>query len=83
MTNVAYDVLPLTFVTTADVPRDDDLFYRCQLCGGVIPSVPDDNIGCICGNVFIDKDTWRLIVVDLSQLQVLRIRAQGIENGFN
>jgi len=77
MSDVAFDILPLVFFTTADVPRDDDLFYRCLMCGGVIPSVPDDNIGCTCGNIFIDKDTWRLIVVDLSKLQVIRMRPAG------
>ena len=81
MSRVPFDVLPLAFATTADVPRDDDLFYRCQLCGGIIPSVPVDNIGCTCGNIFIDKDTWRLIVVDLSKLQVVRMRsARGLDD---
>jgi hypothetical protein len=38
----------------------------------VIPSVPDENIGCECGNVFIDKDSWRLVVVDLQKLEVVQ-----------
>jgi hypothetical protein len=31
-------------------------------CGVLVPSVPDDNIGCECGNVFIDRDCWRLVL---------------------
>ena len=57
---------------TSDVPKDDDLYYRCGECGVVIPSVPDDNVGCDCGNVFIDKDCWRLVVVDFKKFEVLR-----------
>jgi hypothetical protein len=60
------------WISTADVPKDNDIVYRCTGCGGAIPSVPIDNIGCRCGNVFIDKDSWRLVVVDLARLEVLR-----------
>ncbi len=67
-----YEIVGSGFKSTADVPKDDDLFYRCLDCGGVIPSVPSGNIGCDCGNVFIDKDYWRLIVVDLAKLEVVK-----------
>jgi hypothetical protein len=59
------------YKNTADVPKDDDIYYRCTDCGDVIPSVPDDNIGCKCGNVYIDKDWWRLVVVDFGKFEVL------------
>lgn len=60
------------YTSTSDVPKDDDIFYRCTDCGYVIPSIPDDNIGCCCGNVYIDKDWWRLVVVDFRKFEVLR-----------
>lgn len=72
MTNDQFELVAHGFKRTADVPKDDDLFYRCTDCGTVIPSVPEDNIGCSCGNVFIDKDCWRLIVVNLANLEVVR-----------
>ena len=60
------------YKNTADVPKDRDLCYRCNRCGSVIPSVPNDNTGCECGNIFIEKDCWRLVVVDFGNFQVLR-----------
>lgn len=67
-----YEVVASGFTRTSDVPKDDDLFYRCTECGSVIPSVPNDNIGCECGNVFIDRDCWRLVVVDLAKMEVVK-----------
>ena len=67
-----YVLIGKDFDDTALVPKDDDIFYRCTECGGVISSVPDDNTGCECGNVFIDKDFWRLVVANMKQLEVLR-----------
>ena len=72
MNNDTYKVVSANFKSTADVPKNGDIFYRCMECGEVIPSIPADNIGCKCGNVFIDKDCWRLIVVNLSKLEVVR-----------
>lgn len=66
------EVVASGFTRTSDVPKDDDLFYRCTECGSVIPSVPNDNIGCECGNVFIDRDYWRLVVVDLAKMEVVK-----------
>ena len=67
-----YEVVASNFKSTAEVPKDDDLFYRCGVCDVVIPSVPADNTGCACGNVFIDKDYWRLVVADLQKLEVVK-----------
>ena len=75
MTKCEYELIGNHYSDTADVPKDDDIHYRCVLCGSVIPSVPDGNIGCSCGNVFIDKDCWRLEVDDFNRFEVLRIKA--------
>lgn len=72
MINKEYEVVYVNFKSTSDVPKDVDLFYHCLDCGKVIPSVPDSNIGCDCGNIFIDKDCWRLIVANLAKLEVVR-----------
>ncbi len=57
---------------TAEVPKDKNIFYRCLACGSEIPSIPVGNIGCNCGNVFIDKDCWRLVVADFSKFEVVK-----------
>jgi len=67
-----YELIGKDYDDTANVPKDDDIWYRCMHCGKMIPSVPDDNVGCECGNVFIDKDCWRLVVVNLRKMEVLR-----------
>lgn len=72
MSEHTYEFIGTNYKSTADIPRDEDIYYRCDDCGDIIPSVPAHNIGCKCGNVFIDKDYWRLIVADLSKMSVLR-----------
>lgn len=54
------------------VERGADLFYLCGKCGEAIPSIPKDNGGCQCGNIFIDKDYFRLVVEDYSNFKVVR-----------
>jgi hypothetical protein len=41
-------------------PRADNLFYECQQCGKLVPSVPERNIWCDCYNIAIDVDAGRL-----------------------
>lgn len=47
---------------SAGHPAGEDLYYECQLCGGIIPSLPPDSVGCACSNLFIDKDYGRLVI---------------------
>lgn len=60
------------YASTGDIPKDLDIFYRCDECGDFVPSVPKRNGGCTCGNVFFDKDYCRLVVGDMSKMSVLR-----------
>jgi len=73
MTSNKYELISTGFKNTSEVPKGKDIFYRCRGCGGIIPSLPSDNIGCKCGNIFIDKDYWRLIVMDITKLEAVRI----------
>lgn len=72
MSEFDYEVIARNFKSTTEIDKELDLFYRCVECKSIIPSVPSDNIGCGCGNIFIDKDYWRLIVADLSKIAVVR-----------
>jgi len=67
-----YEPIFSNYTKVSEVPKDRNIFYRCKKCGKKIPSVPSDNLGCECGNIFIDKDCWRLVVVDLSKLEVMK-----------
>ena len=79
MSSGVFELVASGFKRSSEIPKDDDLYYRCADCNGVIPSVPTKNVGCECGNVFIDKDYWRLIVADLSKIEVVRKKtSQGL-----
>lgn len=76
-----FELIGNNYTDTSNVPKDDDIWYRCTDCGKMIPSVPEDNIGCECGNVFIDKDCWRLVVANMKTLEVIRktVNAKKVE----
>ena len=65
-----YEVIVAKVKDTSEAPKDKDYFYRCKRCGGMIPSIPEDNVGCECGNVFIDKDFRRLVIEDYSLFEL-------------
>ena len=50
-----------------------DLFYRCKLCDAVLSSQPDDSLGCVCGNIFIDIDYARISVKCNNDIELLKI----------
>lgn len=72
MNQDAYERIRNDFTDAHDVPRGDDVYYRCTVCGGMIPSTPDDSVQCKCGNVFIDVDYHRLCVADYRKFEALR-----------
>ena len=72
MNNQQYEVIQENITSTREAKKGKDIFYKCMICDGVIPSQPDDNIGCKCGNVFIDIDYFRLAIRDYSKFQVIR-----------
>jgi len=72
MNKTEYETIGTDYTDTSDVPKGKDVYYRCLVCGAVIPSVPRDNIGCGCGNVFVDIDYWRLSVEDFLRFEVVR-----------
>lgn len=71
-TGIKDDVAAETFSDTSQVPRGNDLSYKCLQCNAVVPSGPRDSIGCECGNIFIDTDYVRLVVRDFSKFQLVR-----------
>jgi len=74
-----YEMIKSGIADTSEAPRGKDIYYRCAECGGVIPSNPKDNVGCPCGNIFIDFDYFRLAVKDLSKFDVVKkIKARHV-----
>ena len=57
---------------TSEAKKGKDIYYKCTLCGDIIPSIPGDNVGCKCGNIFIDIDYFRLAIDDYNHFKVLK-----------
>lgn len=69
---ITHEVVGSGYNNTSEVPKDDDLYYHCLNCDALIASIPGDNVGCECGNVFIDWDYRRLIVEEFDKFEVVR-----------
>jgi hypothetical protein len=63
--------------STSEVPKGHAVYYQCSKCFSIIPCSPPDNMGCKCGNVFIDVDCFRLDVRDFAHLVVLKTNPAG------
>ena len=68
-----YRSLNIKIKDTSEAPKGKEIFYRCTNCGSVISSVPNKNIGCECGNIFIDKDYFRLSIEDYDSFEAVRM----------
>jgi hypothetical protein len=76
MNNHEFEVIAENILDTSEAPKGKDIYYKCMSCGDIIPSQPKDNVGCKCGNIFIDVDYFRLAIQRYSKFQALRkIRA--------
>lgn len=58
-------------------PVAKDIYYACKKCGSVVPSMPDDSMGCSCRNIFIDVDYARVSIKDESSVEVLKVAPKG------
>lgn len=72
MSETNYEIIGNHFVDTSDVPRGDDIFYRCLKCGAVVSSIPEESTRCLCRNIIIDVDFMRLVVDKMNKLEVVR-----------
>ena len=68
-----YEVVQDRISDTSQAMKGRDIYYKCEACDGLLPSQPKDNIGCKCGNVFVDIDYSRLSIKDYDQFMVLRL----------
>jgi ribosomal protein S27E len=68
-----YEVVQDRVSDTSQAMKGRDIYYKCETCEGVVHSQPMDNIGCDCGNVFVDIDYFRLSIKDYDKFVVLRL----------
>lgn len=62
-----YSWQQIEFDEAEGYPFGEDLFYECQVCFWLVPSLPskaerDTVVECQCGNVSVDADAGRLFV---------------------
>ena len=67
-----FEIVDLQLSDACEAPRGDEFFYRCRKCNGIIPSAPENTIGCSCENIIIDLEYFRIAVRDLESFEVLR-----------
>ena len=72
MKKKGWKILQEQISDTSEALKGKDIYYKCMKCNELIPSQPNDNVGCKCGNIFIDVDTFRLIVQDYHEFQVVQ-----------
>ena len=68
-----FEIVAENISDTSEAPKGKNIYYRCTICEKMIPSQPKDNVGCECGNVFIDIDYFRLIIGDYKKFQAVRL----------
>ena len=67
-----YKIVQTNIRNSSDAQKGKDIYYLCKKCNDAISSITRDNIGCECGNVFIDIDCFRLAVEDFDNFQVIK-----------
>jgi len=59
-------------------PVGKNLYYECLLCGGVIPSMPDDDTRCKCRNIRIDVGFSRIVIDDPKNARLFSVDERRI-----
>lgn len=62
-----------TFEPAVGFKTGADLCYKCLKCEALIPSFSAENIGCICGNIFVDVEAGRFSAKENEGVRLLRI----------
>ncbi len=53
-------------------PKGRNISYECLICKDLIPSSPNDGIGCKCGNIFIDLDAGRISIKNHEKAEIVK-----------
>jgi hypothetical protein len=72
MNKESYKTLRVGINDSSEAQKGKDIFYKCNKCQSILPSMPKDNTNCSCGNIGIDKDLNRLFVEDYSTFITLK-----------
>jgi hypothetical protein len=55
------------------LPPSENLFYACDRCGDVIPSMLAVPESCSCGNIFIDVKNVGVAIETLERVSALEV----------
>jgi len=53
-------------------PAGSDIFYKCEICSDIIPSLSHDSVLCSCRNMRLDVDYGRFGGKDEGKIAILR-----------
>ena len=70
-----YELIDLGQDPTTPIPKGRDVFYRCTLCGALVPSVPEESFAkCECEhfNIAVDVADFKIWILDGTKLEVVR-----------
>lgn len=70
---IKYSIIRRGIERPSQALRAPNVSYRCELCGGMVPSMPADNVECRCGNIVIDIEYHRLYIKDYSRIQIVQV----------
>ncbi|MCL6614015.1 MAG: hypothetical protein K6U03_05290 [Firmicutes bacterium] len=73
MNDEQFEIIQENIKDTSEAKKGKDIFYQCTICNDIIPSQPNKNLGCKCGNIFIDIDYFRLAIDDYMHFQVIKV----------
>lgn len=77
----------IEFDETKGYPYGMDLFYECQICQRIVPSLPDKKnrdteVECSCGNLIVDADAGRLYVSKPNSVKLYKRIPKGNLNKY-
>lgn len=68
-----FTINPVEHIPANGYPANHDLFIECLNCGDLTPTLPNENIGCKCLNVFIDVESGRVSIKQEKKIRLVRL----------
>jgi len=54
-------------------PKGDSYFYRCEICKTILPSNPAYPVRCVCRNIDLDPEMFKMGVQNYKKFTVLEL----------
>ncbi|UXN07147.1 hypothetical protein [Bartonella sp. HY761] len=78
--NYIFEIIKVGVLNNSEASIDNDIFYKCLICEGIIPSCPKEDVGCQCGNIAIDIVLHRLFIGNKEKFSILKRKKYSNNN---